>query len=815
MIRGNLQQFLLALVVFQFQIAVGSDAPSSLDRFETKQLIVEFKDTDNSDVSRIIREVRNGETLRSDPRAILLGDVVVSVHRFLPIARNASPDSSRGRLSNHLVVEYQSREHARSAWLAMTGNSLVRSVSVNQPISGLSSAENCYAEPCGPESFGSISKTWGFHNIQASSGRQVSQGHALVSVVDTGIDPDHVAFKAFQSGSYVDGNLRQSISYSFREAVPSNPPSSDPIFEHGVVILEDIDEYKYEIHPVVDSGTLAEQCDSLMEGGNNNGFAETAYAGHGSHVSGILAAKQTASGFPYGVCEACSLKVVRFFFSPESGHCWGGNPDIHPITGAHGEFFPTASILSMFASIAWSADTGAQIINLSGGIPLCELNLSESTDIGYPGSCQDQSFADNYKCLVLEYLDDAEVLLVASGGNEDQDGLDFPASDPSVIGVSGSMYLHQPSSVYLWQESADYCGSNIGTLGQADYWPDVAAPARAVYSTMYPNVDYSYDNRCFVGNDGDASNGYGYCTGTSMSAPFVSGVLGLVRSVNPLATRNEARQALNSTASRSLSGLSQVRTLGHGVPRAGRAAEEMLGVVGGVKVMNRVAPLFSIVDNSGDYALTSKPQIAVAYLRTLEADDYGTDSGAGLIHGYSYPSGISDQPQADAFVLTTHEVPFSSPGVKPIFRMRKLGSSSWDTVLVASNSEINSFHSNGYDLEAKEGYIFNVCSPTPSCIPDGAVPLYRAFNSSTQKHAMFVGTRASEFSNAGFTSGLTLLGYAYGNMDSDGDGLIDGLEYLIGTDPQSADSNCDGVADSVYYPPWGLPQGDPLLGNQC
>jgi len=45
-----------------------------------------------------------------------------------------------------------------------------------------------------------------------------------------------------------------------------------------------------------------------------------------------------------------------------------------------------------------------------------------------------------------------------------------------------------------------------------------------------------------------------------------------------------------------------------------------------------------------------------------------------------------------------------------------------------------------------------------------------------------------------------------GTYDSDGDGLIDGWEDLIGTKPVLPDSDCDGVSDgAASRVPWAQP----------
>lgn len=53
------------------------------------------------------------------------------------------------------------------------------------------------------------------------------------------------------------------------------------------------------------------------------------------------------------------------------------------------------------------------------------------------------------------------------------------------------------------------------------------------------------------------------------------------------------------------------------------------------------------------------------------------------------------------------------------------------------------------------------------------------------------------------------LGYVFTEMHSDGDTLIDGIEFMLGTDPTHANTDGDCLADSQEYPPFGLPHSDP------
>lgn len=58
-----------------------------------------------------------------------------------------------------------------------------------------------------------------------------------------------------------------------------------------------------------------------------------------------------------------------------------------------------------------------------------------------------------------------------------------------------------------------------------------------------------------------------------------------------------------------------------------------------------------------------------------------------------------------------------------------------------------------------------------------------------------------------------LLGYAYPSVDSDGDGLADGFERVIGTSDASVDSDGDGASDSEEFPMAEISTSDPCISS--
>ena len=97
--------------------------------------------------------------------------------------------------------------------------------------------------------------------------------------------------------------------------------------------------------------------------------------------------------------------------------------------------------------------------------------------------------------------------------------------------------------------------------------------------------------------------------------------------------------------------------------------------------------------------------------------------------------------------------------------------------------------------------------------------LYRRYNPTLDDFAIFPATELAAMESLGYTDngGPSLndvLGYVYLNQDADGDGLIDGFEALIGTNPAVADTDGDGTGDGAEVQSY--PYGDPLrAGADC
>jgi serine protease len=108
--------------------------------------------------------------------------------------------------------------------------------------------------------------------------------------------------------------------------------------------------------------------------------------------------------------------------------------------------------------------------------------------------------------------DDFNVTLICASGNSGLAVVGYPSSDPHVIAVGAT-------------DSADL---------------------RASFSNHGSDIEISAPGIGILGTD--LNNSYAYSSGTSVAAPLVSGVVALMRSVNPNLTNTEIRQILHRSA---------------------------------------------------------------------------------------------------------------------------------------------------------------------------------------------------------------------------------------------------------------------------
>jgi len=447
---------------------------------------------------------------------------------------------------------------------------------------------------------------WGTHLLRLPEAWSWEKGYAQIGVIDAGVLRSHPELQAYtfstttQKYTYVGGNVHEHLSYDWLNR------------------RCDIDERDSPSDP---------------------------RAGHGSHVTGILAAKTNNGEGVAGVCWNCGIQMQKTF---------------PPLTGDT----PQSVLDRVSNAFGRALEQGAQVFNGSFGL----------VDPDTPIFCgADGTFLF---CSLLALAEERQALYVASVGNNIS-AVEFPALDSRVLAVGGIERVPLPPPMVgyswaLWDDQGacpgfpyvgtEQCGSNFGPE------LDLVAPARDVVSSLYTGYTHNEYVHCSdaVNIDmGIAGDGYGVCRGTSMSAPFVAGIAALVRSANPLLSKEDVVDVLKSTASQAST---PSVPLGHGLVNAEAAVKRALGTSNGETIANRLTPLFtlqSLIDQT--YLSTTSPQEASA--RTFDrVEPY--DTVGPLIPWYDLPGACNispcpqNRPGASLYILTTDQPPY--PGAPPI-----------------------------------------------------------------------------------------------------------------------------------------------------
>ena len=250
------------------------------------------------------------------------------------------------------------------------------------------------------------SEQWNLGLINMAEAWRIEQGdpQVTVAVVDSGIATRHPEFRT---------QLWQNSG-----EIPENGIDDD---RNGYI--DDINGWDFSDAPTLPGGGDSTVRDNKPED----------ESGHGTHVSGIIAAQINNGLGIAGIAPECRLMPLR------AGFKFGG-----------GEYFQNDDLA---VAIVYAADNGAQVINMSWGDTVNAFIIEASLEYAYARGC----------------------VLVGAAGNLGSLGSYYPAGLKTVISVAG-----------LDQGKQLYSDSNFGAT------IDIAAPGEKIPST---DIGGGYQNR--------------------------------------------------------------------------------------------------------------------------------------------------------------------------------------------------------------------------------------------------------------------------------------------------------------------------------
>lgn len=229
---------------------------------------------------------------------------------------------------------------------------------------------------------------------------------------------------------------------------------------------------------------------------------------HGTAVSSVAAAETYNNEGVVGACPYCSLVPIKVSDDSDGGQI----------------------LLSYLVdAIDWARENQLDVINLS---------------LEGPGSCSDPDLSALQDVITSAVADGVVVVAAAGNSSSNASGV-YPASCQDVVAVAAldqSFTLAPYSNYGSVDVAAPAGGGTLTSQPFSGYGEGIGCPADP-YSLFQP-----FQLGALVAWKTSPSGGNAYCyrylSGTSLAAPFVAGMVGMMRSVNTQITPAEVLQVL-------------------------------------------------------------------------------------------------------------------------------------------------------------------------------------------------------------------------------------------------------------------------------
>jgi subtilisin family serine protease/Tol biopolymer transport system component len=316
---------------------------------------------------------------------------------------------------------------------------------------------------------------WGLHNIRADSAWDLSTGTGVVvAVIDTGLNFDHPELAPnvwTNPGEDLNGDGRLG-GYN---ACPMPNGDFNCVDDDGNGYADDVHGWQFPAK----TGDVYD------------------HVGHGSHVSGTLAAVGNNGGGVIGVAWNARLMPLNV---------WGD--------------FAGAADVNIARAVVYAVENGAAVVNMSFGGLGDSLVQRDAIAFGVSQG----------------------LVLVAAAGNDAIDVRSVsPADLDGVIAVGAVDHLDQPAGFSNFGGKLELAAPGGGDSGPPRYLPEAS-----ILSTTGVQLDPLLEMDAFVPPFYMPS--FQRLAGTSMAAPHVSGVAALILSRHPEFTVEQVRQVLRDSA---------------------------------------------------------------------------------------------------------------------------------------------------------------------------------------------------------------------------------------------------------------------------